>query len=84
MGGVDIVPTLVDLWGLSTTSASTAVPQQNSELSGHSLLRPLPRNRSLIALNTGMLRPWRYEPFAVLSDTQALFFDAITGDLPWR
>ena len=67
-GNVDIVPTVLDLWGLwPLTGDVAALP-----ISGHSLLRPIPADRRMICTNSAPIRAWRRAALAVYY-----------GDLKW-
>lgn len=62
---------------LQDTRAS--LPQFELRGSGSSLLRPIPRHRTLVVLNTGMYRGWWQEPFAVLHNGFMLLYDDVSS-----
>jgi len=43
-------------------------------LAGHSLLHPLPPDRAIVSLNSGELRQWPFEPFALTRAGATLFY----------
>lgn len=56
---LDIYPTVLDLWGRWPTSGD------RPRLGGESLLRPLPRDRELLLLNSNELHYWSRQGFAL-------------------
>jgi arylsulfatase A-like enzyme len=69
VGNVDIYATLMDLWG--------QWPQESGRpaLSGRSLFRPIAADRSLVSVNTGDLRSWSSEGFALYVGHKKLLVD---------
>ncbi|MFZ4465214.1 MAG: sulfatase-like hydrolase/transferase, partial [Bacteroidales bacterium] len=61
VSNVDIYPTLMHLLGWDSVL-------QTKLSSGQSLFDPIRKDRNSIVLNTGVLREWKYEPFAVGRD----------------
>jgi hypothetical protein len=56
-GNIDVVPTLLDIWGLWPTTGIL----NDLSLAGHSLLRPIPTERLLVCCNTCEIRFWDRE-----------------------
>ncbi len=84
---LDIVPTLVDYWGLSEEKAFAG------KYAGSSLLRPVKENRILSGQNTGEIRAWSPEgcfvfrpPFKLIlsNHTPPQFFDLSADPLEER
>jgi hypothetical protein len=67
VANVDIYPTLLDLLGFSAA-------QRAALASGHSLLRPLPAGRTVVALNSNAFRNWVFEPFALAREGWLLIY----------
>ena len=59
VSNLDIYPTILDLLGFNGAVGA--------ELSGQSLFQELPPLRFVVCMNTGALRDWEHEPFAVAS-----------------
>lgn len=74
---MDIVPTLVDLLGLSEAAQNKQILQR---LSGQSLLKPVSPDRILTVLNTNDIRTWHSEGFGIYWDRDRRFvFTNISG-----
>ncbi len=83
VSNVDVVPTLLDLWGRAP-DANSAV-----EFAGNSLLGPVPKGRFLFATNTGGIRSWDREVLAAyrgdekwLADQTGAYFCDLAKQ-PW-
>jgi len=74
VGNIDILPTLLDLWGLFPLQGELAAV----ELSGRSLFRPVAGDRLLIATETGEIRAWDRTALAVYRGHRKLRSD-LTG-----
>jgi len=61
VGNIDILPTMLDLWGIWPLPA----PLDSLPLAGHSLLTPIPADRQLVVSSTGEIRWWDREVFAI-------------------
>lgn len=81
VSNLDLYPTILELLGYA--------PVEALSLSGNSLLRPLPLDRTLVSLNSGALRTWDKEPFAIARGQELLIyhdlwhsFELVTLDAP--
>ncbi len=83
VSNVDLLPTLLDLWGQS--------PESNElvKFAGNTLLAPLPKGRFLFATNTGGIRIWDREILAAyrgdekwLADQSGAYFCDLAKQ-PW-
>ncbi|MEP6536191.1 MAG: sulfatase-like hydrolase/transferase [Bryobacteraceae bacterium] len=70
VSNVDLYPTVLDLLGYGKME-SLALP-------GVSLLQPVPAERSIVSLNTGGLRVWEMEPFAIARGGDLLIYHDLT------
>ncbi|MGC2660196.1 MAG: sulfatase-like hydrolase/transferase, partial [Bryobacteraceae bacterium] len=70
ISNLDLYPTILDLLGYQEAGELA--------LSGHSLLKPLPETRSLVAFNSGELRAWDYEPFSFVRGDDMLLYHDLT------
>ena len=61
VGNIDILPTMLDLWGIWPLPA----PLDSLPLAGHSLLTPIAADRQLVVSSTGEIRWWDREVFAI-------------------
>jgi arylsulfatase A-like enzyme len=62
VANVDIVPSIVDLLGYDDRPAADSL---KDDLSGHSLFAPVPRDRTIIALNNNPIRHWEHRAFGI-------------------
>lgn len=70
VSNVDLYPTVLDLLGYGKI--------ESLPLPGVSLLQPVPTDRSIISLNTGGLRVWEIEPFAIARGSDLLIYHDLT------
>lgn len=84
VGNVDLVPTLLDVWGRWPIRGGG---QKRPALVGRSLIRPVAEDRTLVTVNTGDLRAWSEEGFALykghrklLADEYGVFFYDLLAD----
>jgi len=70
VSNIDIYPTVLDLLGYGTI--------ESLPLPGVSLLQPVPADRSIVSLNTGGLRVWEMEPFAIARGRDLLIYHDLT------
>lgn len=73
ISNLDLYPTVLDLLGYEETGQLA--------LAGNSLLEPLPAGRAIAALNSGDLRHWEHEPFALLQDNDLMLYHDLTGQI---
>jgi SAM-dependent methyltransferase len=66
ISNLDIFPTITGLLGITQPDTS--------QVSGNSLLQPLPDNRLIVCLNTGALRSWDLEPFGIAHNGELLIY----------
>ncbi len=67
VSNIDIYPSVMDLLGYN-------FEKRKEWCSGQSLFGSINQERSVIALNTGELRGWKYEPFALAREGCLLLF----------
>ena len=72
VGNIDILPTLLDLWGRYPLKGQLA----SLGLDGRSLLRPVPQDRLLIGTETGEIRTWDRTAMAIYLGHRKLHVDA--------
>jgi glucan phosphoethanolaminetransferase (alkaline phosphatase superfamily) len=72
---IDIVPTLIDLWGLGEINKAKSL-----FLRGKSLCEDIDPQRVLIHLNTNKMRRWSPEGFAVTMGSRRFAFTNIEGN----
>ena len=70
VSNVDLYPTVLDLLGYEKIGS---LP-----LPGVSLLQPVPSDRYIVSLNTGGLRVWESEPFAIARGRDLLIYHDLT------
>jgi hypothetical protein len=68
---IDMLPTLLGLVGIEVAPAALDHPEL---LVGRDLTRPIEPTRAIVQLNTGPLRRWEREHFALLLDDGALHY----------
>lgn len=73
---LDIVPTVVDLLGYDDEQAA---PSLRRELSGESLLAPVPTDRTIVALNNNAVRHWEHKGFGIFWKDWRLVFTDVQG-----
>jgi hypothetical protein len=71
---LDILPTLLDLWGIGQENSKVA-----SSLRGRSLCSEIDPERLIIHLNTNKVRQWSPEGFAITKGTHRYSFTNIEG-----
>jgi len=83
VSSVDLVPTLLDLWGQPTHLTDRV------DFAGNSLLQPIPKDRFVFATNTGGIRIWDREILAAyrgdekwLADGTGAYFCDLEAQ-PW-
>ena len=74
ISNIDFYPTVMHLLGFDAE-------ERNQLSSGQSLFEPLRSDRNVIAFNTGELREWKYEPFALTRAGRMLLFHDYTQSL---
>ena len=62
VANVDIVPTLLPVLGYSPDGPAASISRR---LEGFNLLKPVPEDRTVIALNTNEVRRWEHEGFGI-------------------
>ena len=75
VSNVDLYPTVLDLLGYDLPGYDKI---ESLQLSGVSLLQPVPAGRSIVSLNTGGLRVWESEPFAIARGAGLLIYHDLT------
>lgn len=76
VSNLDIVPTLVDLLGYTETPDTRSL---RDRLSGHSLLEPVPPDRTIIALNNNAIRHWEHQGFGVFWKDWRFIYSSVEG-----
>lgn len=71
---LDVLPTLIDLWGIAEMNSVQA-----NILRGQSLCKEIPIERPIIHLNTNKMRKWSPEGFAVTKGKNRYSFTNIEG-----
>lgn len=73
---IDLIPTLVDLLGLTQSPHNAQIAAQ---LKGRSLARPTKQDHTVISLNTNDVRSWKNEGFGIFQNNLRFVFSDIEG-----
>ncbi len=76
VANTDIVPSIIDLVDYEHDPATRNLVDQ---LSGHSLLEPVPRDRTVIAMNNNPIRHWEHEGFGVFFRDWRFIYTDVEG-----
>ncbi len=73
---IDIMPTVVDLLGLTQSTTNTQIA---SQFKGRSLAKPINDDHTVIAINTNDVRSWQNEGFGIFQTNLRFVFSDIEG-----
>lgn len=76
VANTDLVPSIVDLLGYDDRPAAEPL---RHELSGHSLFAPVPRDRTIIALNNNPIRHWEHRAFGIFWRDWRFVYSTVEG-----
>jgi len=76
VANIDIVPTIVDTLEFDRMPAREPLLEQ---LSGHSLLQPVPRDRMIYLLNNNAVRHWEHKSFGLYWKDWRFVFSDVQG-----